>query len=227
VHGLGGDPVETWKSRKDGLAVNWTTDFLPKDIHQLDGIGKQVRVLTYGYSSKLFSGPQMDERVLKYLPQALYLHANRLIEQLAAERAGNAKERPLIFIAHSLGGLIVKNALVQASTAIDERDAPLKALQLLTIGVLFFGTPQREVGWKRWSSQLGKMVNVAMHTPISTMIQPLGDQAEQFNSQIERYKSVETNFTNYSFYEQMKSQIGVPPETAWVGDDAVASFSAR
>jgi hypothetical protein len=217
--------------------VNWTRDFLPNDIRELYGVGKQVRVLTYGYSSKLFSGSQsgffarsakgtpLDARVLKYLPQALYLHANRLIEQLAAERADNAKERPVIFIAHSLGGLIVKSALVQASMAMDERDAPLKALQLLTIGVLFFGTPQREVDWKRWSNLLGKMVNVAMLTPIGPVMQPLADQAEQFNLQIERYKSVETNFTNFSFYEQKMSQIGTSPEPALVRAGTTVSFS--
>jgi hypothetical protein len=173
--------------------------------------------LTYGYSPKLFavsqgsfSAKSTDSMVFNYLPQALYLHSNRLIEQLADLRSGDAeKRRPIIFIAHSLGGLIVKSALVHTSVAVDERDTRLKAIELLTLGVLFFGTPHREVQWKRWSDLLVKMFHVAGLASLDKAIQPLADQAQLLNLQIERYKSIEANFFNFSFYEKSKSQGGL------------------
>ena len=195
--------------------MNWTKDLLPRSLRDPTGRPKPIRVLSYGYSSRLFSGSQnvpsawpTDGRFLKYLPQALFLHSIRLIEQLADSRVDGAEQRPVLFIAHSLGGLIVKSALVHASAAIGERDARLKAIELLTIGVLFFGTPQREMLWKKWCDLLGKMFQVAMLTPLDGVVQPVADQAEQLNLQIERYKSIETNFPNFSFFEAGKGQKG-------------------
>lgn len=207
MHGLGGDPIETWTSREGRKPVNWTTDLLPKEIKGVLGLTTGIRVLSYGYSSKLFSGdqsgPTLDATVLRYLPQALYLHSNRLLEQLANLRNDDkAKKRRIIFIAHSLGGLIVKSALVQASVVIGEQDVHLKAIELLTVGVLFFGTPQRELQWKKWSDLFGRMLRFTMKTQLKETIQPLADQAEVFNLQIERYKSIESNFPNFSFHEK-------------------------
>jgi len=145
--------------------------------------------------------------VFNYLPQALYLHSNRLIEQLADLRAGDAEKRPLIFIAHSFGGLIVKSALVHSSVAVEERDARLKAIQLLTIGVLFFGTPQKEIHLTRWNDLLLKMFRAANLTSLDRVPHPLADQAELLNLQIERYKSIEVNFFNFSFYEVSENPV--------------------
>lgn len=215
VHGLGGDPVETWTSRNDRGAVNWTKDFLPENMEGPDGLRRQIRVLSYGYSSKLFtalpngtSAEPINARALLYLPQALYTHSQRLIQQLADLRAGNAEKRRVIFTAHSLGGLIVKSALLRASAAIGERDVRLKRIELLTIGILFFGTPQREMRWVKWSELLGKMFRAGMHIPLSVAIEPLEDRADFFNLQIEQYKSIESNFYNFSFWEGAKSQKG-------------------
>lgn len=153
--------------------------------------------------------------MLAYLPQALYLHSNRLIEQLADLKVGDAEKRRVIFIAHSFGGLIVKSALAHASAAIDERDARLKSIQLLTVGVFFFGTPQRNSSGREWSDLLGKMLRASMPTSLDRAIQPLADQAEILNLEIGRYKSIESHILNFSFFERAKSQIG-GVENAWV-----------
>ena len=195
--------------------MNWTKDLLPKSLKDGQGSPRNIRVLTYGYSLRLFMGSQpgryqrpIYERLLAYLPQALYLHSNRLIEQLADLKVGDAEKRRVIFVAHSFGGLIVKSALVHASAAIDERDARLKAIQLLTVGIFFFGTPQRNSSGREWSDLLGKMLRASMPRSLDRAIQPLADQAEILNLEIERYKSIESHFLNFSFFERVKSQIG-------------------
>jgi len=77
--------------------------------------------MTYGYSSK--------ENFSNYFP-----HSHRLITQLAERRSIEAKDRPIIFVTHSLGGLIVKSALVHASASVTDCENGPKSIQLSTIG---------------------------------------------------------------------------------------------
>lgn len=188
----------------------------------MDDKRKKVRILSYGYSTELFvpgksAKSTKPSATLRFLPQALFLHATRLIEQLATYRSKACEDRPIIFIAHSLGGFIVKTALVHASAAIDDYDSELKAIELLTVGILFFGTPQQESKSTSWNRVLKKMYSLAEITPSTMSNDRTNDQAEIFNFQVERYKSIESNFYNFSFYEgtQINSKVTNTPITIW------------
>jgi hypothetical protein len=74
----------------------WLRDGLPKDL-KADG----VRVLAYGYDSQLFQNKSFQniEDIASTFRKALS----------AVRRAGNnIMPRPLVFIAHSLGGIVLK-----------------------------------------------------------------------------------------------------------------------
>jgi hypothetical protein len=61
-----------------------------------------------------------------------------------ADNRRDAPSRPLIFVAHSLGGLISKVALIKASELDQGKSqAHLHDVVQSTVGVLFFGTPHR------------------------------------------------------------------------------------
>jgi hypothetical protein len=95
ISGLGGHAYGSFKERKGGHM--WLRDTLPSDL--IDKHGRpMVRVMTYGYESKVTSST--NTQTLDDLASAFY---NRL---LAFEDQSGMK--PIIFIAHSLGGLIVK-----------------------------------------------------------------------------------------------------------------------
>ena len=66
-------------------------------------------------------------------------HANSLLDRLKNKRreAGEL-HRPLIFVAHSMGGLVVKQALIEAM--LNPRYCCIKAS---TYGLVFFATPHR------------------------------------------------------------------------------------
>ncbi|KAI0513340.1 hypothetical protein F5B22DRAFT_647891 [Xylaria bambusicola] len=64
--------------------------------------------------------------------------ADDLIEQLVKMRTGLEKARPIFFICHSIGGLVVKLALVKAR----KRDE-LRPLVFDCHGITFFATPHR------------------------------------------------------------------------------------
>ncbi|KAL7625819.1 hypothetical protein AAE478_005042 [Parahypoxylon ruwenzoriense] len=92
------------------------------------GIRKEVsiaRVLLYRHR-ELADGMTLDQA------------ADDLLEQLGRIRAGQTKSRPIFFICHSIGGLVVKQALVKAYQNQDSRP-----LIFDCHGIAFFATPHR------------------------------------------------------------------------------------
>jgi len=93
VHGLRGDKIVTWS--KDG--VFWPRHILSEDM-------KQIRIITWGYDSSVV-------RVFAGSSQAsIFGHAENLLADIASQRLrpGTVESRPIIFIGHSLGGIVIK-----------------------------------------------------------------------------------------------------------------------
>ncbi|KAI9691166.1 MAG: hypothetical protein M1822_008786 [Bathelium mastoideum] len=121
IHGLGAHPDDTWS--KNG--VNWLSD-----QEMLPAVMPEARILRYGYESAWFGPDAMRQRVSTV--------AKRLLLTLRRKRK-DSPLRPLIFIAHCFGGLVVLQTLLDAKNDEDEWPGLFK----LTIGLVFFGTPFR------------------------------------------------------------------------------------
>ena len=93
VHGLTGNRQNTW-THNDG--VFWPQDLLPKDL-------PTARIMTFGYDADVVG-------IVKTAgSNTLRDHGKSLANDLAMRRArSNSIMRPLIFVAHSLGGLVVE-----------------------------------------------------------------------------------------------------------------------
>ncbi len=95
LHGLGGDLIATWTWTDKKTSLNWLSDkrFLAKDI-------SNARIMTFGYNSaRYFSRSEADVRDF----------ASGLLIALKSKRRGRGeKNRPIIFLCHSLGGLVFK-----------------------------------------------------------------------------------------------------------------------
>lgn len=93
VHGLNGHREKTWRASTTGL--NWLSDeqCLQKDI-------PNARVLAFGYNSRTyFSRSDSDVRDF----------ASELLAALQANRRTDVeRKRPIVFVCHSLGGLVFK-----------------------------------------------------------------------------------------------------------------------
>lgn len=116
----------TWTAQTPSGDVHWVRETFP-----LDTVTRRARVMAYAYSSR---------EVVGSVHAGVALHAKCLLDQLLVLRRG-AETRPLIFITHSLGGIIVKEALVQAT----ESFTRLRCISLFTTGVIFFGAPHRGI----------------------------------------------------------------------------------
>ena len=94
VHGLNGHYEKTWSTHVNGgQDVNWLRNFLPKQIDN-------ARVMSFGYNSVLqFSKSVAD----------VYNFAEQLLEMFFSKRVTEQEQsRPIMFICHSLGGIVVK-----------------------------------------------------------------------------------------------------------------------
>jgi len=93
-----------------------------------------ARVLTYGYDTNIrhrFEAPISKNTV--------YDIGMDLLVSLEAERRSKPS-RPLIFVAHSLGGIVVKEAL-RRSHCFQMHQTHLHEIYQSTVAVVFFGTP--------------------------------------------------------------------------------------
>ncbi|KAK3172014.1 hypothetical protein OEA41_004098 [Lepraria neglecta] len=145
VHGIGGHAFNTWASdvRDDNIETlrAWPRDFLPK---RLSDENINARVYTLGYNANMIRNAAPDATV------------NSAAEDLLASLYGDRQEdhpREIYFVCHSLGGLIVCQALVMALFEDDGylnkpeyRDLFVKDGECLVKGVVFMGTPFRGSG---------------------------------------------------------------------------------
>ncbi|EFR04153.1 SesB protein [Nannizzia gypsea CBS 118893] len=133
IHGLSGNRDSTWTAL--GQSIPWPKMLLPSAL-------SGAHILTYGYDSKIVnkSKPSLNR---------LGDHAKNLLNDLTMERtACNSLSRPLIFVAHSLGGLICKEAILLS------RNNPEDYLQNIfntTKGIVFMGTPHKGAWLADWS----------------------------------------------------------------------------
>lgn len=142
----GADPIQTWIYDSDSSSAE-------SNYHVEVGshITRSNQSTRSSQSSLRRSSPWVTLRLRERVNIArvfLYRHrhleegmnlkslANDLLEQVQDIRKGSS--RPLFFIAHSIGGLVVKSALVRASQKTKYQD-----IMDDCHGVTFFGTPHR------------------------------------------------------------------------------------
>ncbi|KAF1966815.1 hypothetical protein BU23DRAFT_573760 [Bimuria novae-zelandiae CBS 107.79] len=128
ITGLDGHAYGSWRG-KGNLGRMWLRDFLSKDL-------PYCRTMTYGYNSKLST--HGVDTILDY--------GRGLMEELKKIRnTEELRQRPLFFIAHSFGGIILAHCLVKA-VQVDEDDHPTVAcLYRATYGILLFGIPHKGI----------------------------------------------------------------------------------
>ncbi len=138
VHGLGGDPFSTWRHGEDDT-TSWP-HWLAEDY------GERIAVWSFGYPASKSTAPRLKERLKKFLgfsinedagfSMPLPRRGRNALHNLVNKDIGN---RPCIFIAHSLGGLLVKTILRAAHT--DPASSDERRVISNCKGVLFLATP--------------------------------------------------------------------------------------
>lgn len=122
VHGLNGDAIQTWTTNKTEKFWLGDPEMLPKNM-------SNARILSFGYdaSATAFFGRTSSDTILQ--------HAHTLVAELVADRQlEGAVNRPIIFICHSLGGIVVKRVCNDVAPVIGRLEEAY--LVLLGSGIL-------------------------------------------------------------------------------------------
>lgn len=189
IHGFGGHAFNSWTYDNGRHRVMWLKDFLPEDI-------SGARILTYGY----------DSGIVTRTNESMDSIAQNLLVSIASLRTDeSARQRPIIIIAYSFGGILAKNALVIAQ---NRQYHP--SIAACTRGIIFLGTPHRGATMARYAKILANIGSIARTTSTeqlrvlsirSASLHKLGDDFEPL-ARDGRLKIV-------SFSETMKTKMGI------------------
>jgi hypothetical protein len=101
----------------------WLRDRLPKDM-------PAIRPIIYGYDTQLVKSESV---------QTIDDLASSFIARLKSIGRALSSAKPLLVIAHSLGGILLRNALVQMASSGDEETFILKSIKM----IILFGVPSK------------------------------------------------------------------------------------
>jgi pimeloyl-ACP methyl ester carboxylesterase len=135
VHGLIGDPIKSWGGSLD--RDNTVSACWPSRL----AIDKQSEATfwTLGYPAPLF------DKELNRIQSAITEEGKAALVELA--RAGLG-EKPIIFVTHSLGGLLAKAILAESAKC--ESHSPERQILESTRAVIFAGTPHAGSLQAKW-----------------------------------------------------------------------------
>ncbi|KAK6495994.1 hypothetical protein TWF481_002023 [Arthrobotrys musiformis] len=202
VPGLGAPPLESWKSADPKLEFNWLTD--------KDGLAKEfprARVLLYMYQSA-WTGPLKVRQFMSNLSMTLLYGLK--------EKRKDAPRRPIVFIGHSMGGIVIAKAI---SIAESRRDLFGKMFEAVT-GCIFFGTPFEGASLAAAASmfaQVSEFLNLDQATSSKLLdLMKTGDEGlrEIRNEFVRLSTKMSPKIELFCFYEERPTdwskQIGLP-----------------
>ena len=190
VHGLQGSAIKTWEHSNGKM---WLKDFLPPEL-------PFARIMTFGYDSTVL----LSKSVAEIEDKALELLNQLSLERTSLEPA-ESTGRPIVFIGHSLGGILVKKAIILAHERSDEPE--YKDVLDNTKGIAFLGTPHRGSDSAWWGTvvanivrglSIGTSTNSRLVSNLKKDSSALGSISTQF---VHRTKGIRI----YTFYETQKT----------------------
>ncbi|KAH6650003.1 hypothetical protein F5144DRAFT_30163 [Chaetomium tenue] len=191
VHGLTGDRESTWTAQRH--SASWPQTLLPSKL------GKS-RILTYGYDAYVVRGVVAGSN-------RLLDHAKNLLHDLTMDREGDdASSRPLIFVAHSLGGLVCKKAILLSR---NNPEVHLRGIFDCTKGIIFMGTPHKGSWMADWAkipaSALGlaKVANKSLLEILQTDSQLLESDQLEFWSMVRELREGGRRFEVTCAFEEL------------------------
>ena len=196
MHGLNESEIEAWTDPSSNIL--WLRDLLPEAI----GL---ARVLTFGYSAhaSAFFGNGSADRIQQ--------HAHTLVADLQADRAlEGCPQRPVIFICHGLGGILVKKALAYSSSRTSKNVEHLYSVFTSTYAVLFFGTPHNGLDRESWTAIApGRAQSILRpRHQESQLLAAVEQDSETLQAITDQFAPLMKQFHIFFFWEEVQSDLG-------------------
>ncbi|KAI6085949.1 hypothetical protein F4821DRAFT_141851 [Hypoxylon rubiginosum] len=188
IHGLNGHRDKTWTADN---GIHWLRDLLRVDL-------PNVRILTWGYDANTHASDRMS-------CQYLYDHALELVADLTRKRTlTNSTERPIIFVAHSLGGIVVKSALIHSDAARQGAQHEHRSVKTSTYGILFMGTPHQGGNGVQLGRALVDIASIFVAAD-DRILKHLERDSEWLQQQLGQYGPISGDFVTKFAYETYKT----------------------
>ncbi len=192
VHGLGGTARKTWSWDRN---VDY---FWPVWLAEEDGLSS-YRIFTYGYNSN-FKGAGTNLNIIDFAKDLLF---QMLVfsDGLGEDRVPVGRQ-PLIFVAHSMGGLVVKKAYV-----LGKHDSRYAHIISKIHGIMFLATPHRGA---HYAKILNNILSTApLGAPPKAYIEDLDTHSRTLQDINEQFRTLCADLSLVSFFETLKTSFGI------------------
>lgn len=198
IHGLNGDPQKSWTSKTNGVC--WPTDLLPQTLTEA---GTQANVLTWGWNADVASKN----------PSSEFIHerARTLVKYLTSYRKrAHTLRNPIIWVVHSMGGILLKKALLHSAGTFAPNQEDDRAVFVSTRAIVFLGTPHIGSKVAKWGETLQGMAGYAPRLiwdsePI--LVKTLRENSETLNSINDEFLQVMQRFDVHLVHETHKTNL--------------------
>ncbi|CAG7850806.1 SubName: Full=Related to kinesin light chain {ECO:0000313/EMBL:CCA74635.1} [Serendipita indica DSM 11827] len=211
IHGLDGHREKTWTT-DDGIL--WLRDLLPSNL-------PNARILSYGYDADTQSKECVSTQTMRR-------HAEGLAQALSRQRT-HAPRRPIIFVAHNIGGIILKWALVICHNQNPESKCDLRDILVSTHAILFFGTPHSGFEGTTLLTAIDRFASMYTKTT-NVLLKDLENHSSELENVQSLYVAASEKFNSIFFCEAYKTpaerkrrKLNVPHHAAVIAGDRNAT----
>ncbi|KAK7962794.1 WD domain- G-beta repeat containing protein [Apiospora aurea] len=190
VHGLGGTSVSTWSWDRD--PANFWIPWLSNESDL-----SRSRVFTYGYDAKL-TGPYTTVNILDFAKDLLF-RMKTYSGQSTTDKIPIGT-LPIIFVVHSMGGLVVKKAYILGKT-----DSQYTDMITRICAIVFLATPHKG---SQLAQTLNNILKAAPGGGSKAFVADLEKNSGALQDINEHFRHICGDLELVSFYETMKTSIG-------------------
>ncbi|KAL2281735.1 hypothetical protein FJTKL_11413 [Diaporthe vaccinii] len=189
IHGLGGTSKWTWSKHRNS-ELFWPLTFLPLEQDLC-----LARILTFGYNASFQKAGNVSLSLLDFAKDLLF--DLRYGKDADMDELDMGKV-PIIFVVHSMGGLVVKEAYIQGQND-PEYESIIKAITAIT----FLATPHR-------GTALAQTLNRILDSVMLNSKQYVAELARNsltLQKLNEQFRHIAPRLDIVSFYETMPTRI--------------------
>lgn len=201
VHGLGGSAWRTWSWERE--IANFWPHWLPDDLDF-----SSFRISTFGYNA-MFKGAATNLDIIDF--------AKDLLLQLYTAFLSGQRDGPIIFVAHSMGGLVVKKAYM-----LGKYDKQYAKLIANVFGIIFLATPHRGA---QYAKVLNNILSAApFGAPPKVYVAELEKQSSSIEDMNENFRQHCEELSLVSFYETLRTNLGLHKTLIVEKDSAILGY---
>ncbi|KAL8788492.1 MAG: hypothetical protein Q9195_007269 [Heterodermia aff. obscurata] len=192
IHGLGGDSRKTWTKDLSDPDLFWPQRWLPLE----PDIGR-ARILSFGYNASFLPGtPRSIYKIVDF--------AKELLFEMKFAKDNNGQDldigsRPIIVLAHSMGGLVAKKAYL-----LGQIDETYQDIVRSISAIVFLATPHRG---SNLAEVLSRLLTVFFQ-PSREFISDLTKGSHALEELNEQFRHVAPKLSIWSFYETQATPVG-------------------